>query len=227
MPPHHTEPWSHGVREEGAISATQHNSSGLESAHRAAAAPSTADDEWEEDLFAPVPDEAVALICSFLGAQDLGRMACVARRFTERVLTEPDIADKVSAIEQGAILRAHRLLVAAGLEFTPPERQEDESWLRMLSRVEHTPRFVPCPFGLFTLAENGALATRISGPANESQGSHNPPRYPAVLAGVVMSSGKHVAEMELVSLNGWAGGVFFGVNAEYITFGLCFKWFLS
>lgn len=27
-----------------------------------------------------------------------------------------------------------------------------------------------------------------------------------------MSSGKHVAEMELVSLNGWNGGAFFGVT---------------
>eukprot|EP01043_Picozoa_sp_COSAG02_P062386 COSAG02_NODE_8594_length_2510_cov_4.564201_1_plen_370_part_00 len=231
VPPHRTEPQNHDNREEGVKpAATQRDCGGLKSAP-AEAAPAADSDEQEEDLFAPVPDEAVALLCSFLGVRELGRIACVARRFTERVLSEPDVVDKVSAIEQGAILRARRLLVGTGREFTRSERQSDETWLRMLCRVEHGPRFVPCPFGLFALAESGALATRISGHADGSSAPGSP-GYPAVLTGAVMSSGKHVAEMELVSLKGWKGSVFFGVTrpecrddpefAAYKTEGNCF-----
>ena len=34
------------------------------------------------------PDEALALVCRFLGLRELGRLACAARRFTEPTLTE-------------------------------------------------------------------------------------------------------------------------------------------
>eukprot|EP01046_Picozoa_sp_COSAG06_P047354 COSAG06_NODE_6873_length_2734_cov_3.146110_3_plen_603_part_00 len=55
------------------------------------------------------PDEVLALICCFLGLWELGRLACVARRFTEPTLTEPGGggvggAKLLSPIEEGAWL---------------------------------------------------------------------------------------------------------------------------
>eukprot|EP01043_Picozoa_sp_COSAG02_P115433 COSAG02_NODE_51794_length_312_cov_0.399061_1_plen_47_part_10 len=35
------------------------------------------------------PDEALAVVCSYLGPRELGRLACAARRFTEPTLTDP------------------------------------------------------------------------------------------------------------------------------------------
>eukprot|EP01046_Picozoa_sp_COSAG06_P030609 COSAG06_NODE_2918_length_6095_cov_510.475150_1_plen_190_part_10 len=51
------------------------------------------------------PDEALAVVCRFLGLRGLGRLACVARRFTEPTLTEPGGAKLLSPIEEGARLR--------------------------------------------------------------------------------------------------------------------------
>eukprot|EP01046_Picozoa_sp_COSAG06_P023965 COSAG06_NODE_1927_length_8051_cov_7.015342_8_plen_169_part_01 len=42
------------------------------------------------------PDEALAVVCRFLGLRGLGRLACVARRFTEPTLTEPGGAKLLS-----------------------------------------------------------------------------------------------------------------------------------
>eukprot|EP01046_Picozoa_sp_COSAG06_P013153 COSAG06_NODE_790_length_12278_cov_52.245176_14_plen_171_part_01 len=44
------------------------------------------------------PDEALAVVCRFLGLRGLGRLACVARRFTEPTLTEPGGAKLLSPI---------------------------------------------------------------------------------------------------------------------------------
>ena len=51
------------------------------------------------------PDEVLAVVCRFLGLADLGRLARVSRRFSERTLTE--LGDEsgsgvLSAIEEGA-----------------------------------------------------------------------------------------------------------------------------
>ena len=51
------------------------------------------------------PDIIIALICRYLGLRELGRLACVARRFTEAMLTEPGGAKLLSPIEEGAWLR--------------------------------------------------------------------------------------------------------------------------
>eukprot|EP01046_Picozoa_sp_COSAG06_P039773 COSAG06_NODE_4745_length_3984_cov_1.280864_4_plen_466_part_01 len=51
------------------------------------------------------PDEVLAVVCRFLGLRGLGRLACVARRFTEPTLTEPGGAKLLSPIEEGARLR--------------------------------------------------------------------------------------------------------------------------
>ena len=60
------------------------------------------------------PDQVLAIVCRFLGPRELGRLACVSRRFTERTLTKLGAAHgehsgRLSVIEEGARLR----LVAA------------------------------------------------------------------------------------------------------------------
>ena len=52
---------------------------------RPAAPPTDAPLPLGDDEF---PDEALALVCRFLGLRELGRLACAARRFTEPTLTE-------------------------------------------------------------------------------------------------------------------------------------------
>eukprot|EP01046_Picozoa_sp_COSAG06_P019844 COSAG06_NODE_1429_length_9481_cov_30.750986_6_plen_132_part_00 len=56
------------------------------------------------------PDIIIAFICRYLGLRELGRLACVARRFTEAMLTEPGSggaggAKLLSPIEEGARLQ--------------------------------------------------------------------------------------------------------------------------
>eukprot|EP01046_Picozoa_sp_COSAG06_P085532 COSAG06_NODE_32224_length_509_cov_1.270732_1_plen_103_part_10 len=62
------------------------------------------------------PDEALAIVCRFLGPIDLGRLACVSRRFTERTLRELTAAEDeggggallLSPIEEGAGVMSDR-----------------------------------------------------------------------------------------------------------------------
>eukprot|EP01046_Picozoa_sp_COSAG06_P019846 COSAG06_NODE_1429_length_9481_cov_30.750986_8_plen_255_part_00 len=61
------------------------------------------------------PDIIIAFICRYLGLRELGRLACVARRFTEAMLTEPGGAKLLSPIEEGARLRLEAA-AAAGSE---------------------------------------------------------------------------------------------------------------
>ena len=55
------------------------------------------------------PDEALALVCSLLGLRELGRLACVARRFTEPTLTEPGGAKLASACCGLRLPRGHSI----------------------------------------------------------------------------------------------------------------------
>jgi hypothetical protein len=57
-------------------------------------------------------DEVVATICSYLDVRSLGRLACVARRFTEHTLTEPaeEGGRQLSPIEDGARRSSAQLL---------------------------------------------------------------------------------------------------------------------
>ena len=93
-------------------------------------------------------DEVLALVCSFLGTRELGRVACVARRFTTPSLTEPvraeDAYKKLTAVrlsltEEGARLR----LVASAAGRVPTEKREP-TWLRALWRTEHPLAFASC-----------------------------------------------------------------------------------
>ena len=70
------------------------------------------------------PDECLVVVCRFLTLRELGRLACAARRFTERTLTDPGpVAGQVdgpakvlcSPIEEGARLQ----LAAAAAPITP------------------------------------------------------------------------------------------------------------
>ena len=92
------------------------------------------------------PDDTLAIVCSFLSPVDLGRLACVARRFTQPALTEPGASGRclteLSVIEEGARLR----LVAAGraADLADVAHAPGESWLRALWQAEHGLVFVPC-----------------------------------------------------------------------------------
>eukprot|EP01043_Picozoa_sp_COSAG02_P075446 COSAG02_NODE_15564_length_1159_cov_12.336792_2_plen_190_part_00 len=93
------------------------------------------------------PDEALALVCSFLNLKELGRLACASRRFTEPTLTEPGGGSreedakigggaKLSPIEEGA--RLQLLLAtasAAGATAIEAGRLEDETWMHALWRA--------------------------------------------------------------------------------------------
>ena len=97
------------------------------------------------------PDHVLAILCSFLGPSELGRLACVSRRFTQPALTEPGSGRgkaKLSAIEEGARLRVEELAGPAGAV-----RTSEETWLRTLWLEEFRLAFVPCP-GL-TTSEGG------------------------------------------------------------------------
>ena len=60
------------------------------------------------------PDIIIAFICRYLGLRELGRLACVARRFTEPTLTEPGGAKLLSPIEEGARLRLEAVGAGGG-----------------------------------------------------------------------------------------------------------------
>ena len=112
------------------------------------------------------PDEALALVCRFLGLRELGRLACVARRFTEPTLTEPGGAKLLSPIEEGARLRLVAAAAGGGGSGGggasgggAAERLANETWLRALWRVQYRLKFTSCGPEV-VLNEEGALRLR-------------------------------------------------------------------
>ena len=107
------------------------------------------------------PDIIIALICCYLGLRELGRLACVARRFTEPTLTEPGGGGgaggaKLSPIEEGARLQ---LAAGSGGGGGAAERLEGETWVRALWRVQCPLKFTSCGPRV-ALSEEGALRLR-------------------------------------------------------------------
>ena len=102
------------------------------------------------------PDEALAVVCRFLGLRGLGRLACVARRFTEPTLTEPGGAQLLSPIEEGARLR---LAAGGGAAAAAVGRLAGETWVRALWRVQYRLHFTSCGPEV-VLSEEGALRLR-------------------------------------------------------------------
>jgi hypothetical protein len=109
------------------------------------------------------PDEALAVVCSFLGLRELGRLACAARRVTEPTLTEPGgggagSPQLLSPIEEGARLR----LAAGGGSGggsgggAAAVRLADETWVWALWRVQYRLQFTSCGPSV-VLSEEGAL----------------------------------------------------------------------
>lgn len=94
-----------------------------------------------------LPDEALAVVCRFLGVRELGRLACVSRRFTERTLTEPDGGARLSPIEEGARKRLVTLaaamnhgedeIVFGSFPTAAPTRNGQPTWLRALWCAEY------------------------------------------------------------------------------------------
>jgi hypothetical protein len=118
------------------------------------------------------PDEALAVVCRFLGLRGLGRLACVARRFTEPTLTEPGGAQLLSPIEEGARLRLAAAAAGSGgggsgggaSGGAVAARLADETWVRALWRVEYRLVFTSCGPEV-VLSEEGALRLRAAGRA--------------------------------------------------------------
>ena len=118
------------------------------------------------------PDVALAVVCRFLGLRGLGRLACVARRFTEPTLTEPGGAKLLSPIEEGARLRLAAAAAGSGgggsggraSGGAAAARLADETWVRALWRVESRLVFTSCGPEV-VLSEEGALRLRAAGRA--------------------------------------------------------------
>ena len=110
------------------------------------------------------PDEALAIVCRFLGPIDLGRLACVSRRFTERTLRELTAAEDeggggallLSPIEEGARLRlAAAAAAASDSGGWAPTKNGQSTWLRALWYAECRLVFKSCGPKV-VLSENGA-----------------------------------------------------------------------
>ena len=114
-------------------------------------------------------DEVLVNICRFLGLRELGRLACVARRYPEPTLTEPGGAKLLSPIEEGARLRLAASAVAGGggsggggaSGGAAAERWVDETWVRALWRVQCPLKFTSCGPEV-VLSEEGALRLRAA-----------------------------------------------------------------
>lgn len=115
---------------------------------------------WLSEVFMRLPDEALAVVSSFLlDVKDLGRLACVAKRFRERCLRDPTTGQILSVVEEGArlaVLHHPRVLEAGGeaalsgsIGLIPP--------MRLLQRV-CAPTFTTSRSQM-VLSEGGALAS--------------------------------------------------------------------
>jgi hypothetical protein len=133
--------------------------------------PTAADDDAPSDAPLPLggdefPDQVLAVVCSHLGPRELGRLASVARRFTEPTFTEPGGGDGgaggaggaklLSPIEEGARLR---LAAGGGGGGVAAGRWADETWVRALWRVQYRLKFTSCGPEV-VLSEEGALRLR-------------------------------------------------------------------
>eukprot|EP01043_Picozoa_sp_COSAG02_P046824 COSAG02_NODE_4421_length_5377_cov_4.815839_1_plen_291_part_00 len=85
------------------------------------------------------PDETLALVCRFLHLKQLGRLACVARRFTELALTEPGSGARISAIEEGARLQIEAVMACGGAGGAggAVAKRSGETWMRALWRTQY------------------------------------------------------------------------------------------
>ena len=102
------------------------------------------------------PDEVLAIVCCWLGLCELGRLACVSRRFTARTLAEPDAEGTralLSPIEEGARLRLAAAVEANGGGTVT--RNGWPTWLRALWCAEFRLAFTSCGPGV-VLSEEGA-----------------------------------------------------------------------
>ena len=106
-------------------------------------------------------DEVLVNICRFLGLRELGRLTCVARRFTEATLTEPGGAQLLSPIEEGARLQLEAAVAGGGGGGAAAARLVDETWMRALWRVQYRLLFTSCGPKV-ALSEEGALRLRVA-----------------------------------------------------------------
>ena len=96
-----------------------------------------------------LPNEVLALVCCNLGSQDLGRLACVARKFAETFVAVPcggaghKRSQCLSLPEEGARLQ----LIASAADCEVSQFGE-ATWLRALWQVEHPVVFVSCGPGV-------------------------------------------------------------------------------
>ena len=118
------------------------------SAPRTVAVTAYADGEHEPPALTPVPappwvssalpNDMLALVCCYLGPCELGRLACVARRFTEG---DDGGAQQLSPIEEGARLRLQLMVTRGGGSAT---QNGEATWLLALRSVECPVVFASC-----------------------------------------------------------------------------------
>ena len=151
------------------------------------------------------PDEALALVCSFVELRQLGRLACVSRRFTEPTLTEPGSGAKLSAIEEGARLQ---FMSGAGADggAMAARRLEGETWMRALWRTQYRLRWAK-GHPAIEMAEDGRLAvltTSVGMSYASALGSH-----------VLQADGDAYAEFTYVSDPGGTN-LFVGISRPHV-----------
>lgn len=112
------------------------------------------------EVFAALPGEALAAVCSHLSPKVLGRLACASRRFTEPIWWA-----NLSAVEEGArlaVLRHPRLLAVGGPAAL--EGSTGVSWHRLLWSVG-APVFTTASSsceGAMVLSGGGAVARSLA-----------------------------------------------------------------
>jgi hypothetical protein len=163
------------------------------------------------------PDEALAVVCRFLEPWELGRLACVSRRFTERTLAEPRGESSVarrgggggvevwSVIEEGARLRvlSHpRVLSGVGVA----TRAEGQSWPQVLHEL--TLRFTVTSTTMMVPRDHGASVR-----CTHSSGSQA-----VVCQEPAMVTGLHYAELTYLEGQGapFVGVVGLGFDASAV-----------
>ena len=110
-------------------------------------------------LMRGLPPASVAWVCGFLSSRDLGRLACVARGFTQPILVDPDGNGKVSVVEEGAALAAMRYAQTLIVQGPRPDR--GETWLHMLRTLEGSLAFTAA--GLAVEFSDGGAVVRKDG----------------------------------------------------------------
>ena len=147
-------------------------------------------------------DEIFVLVAAYLSVRDLGRLACVAKRFTASSMHDPThtgagSAEMWSPVEEGA--RRSLLNRDADRQAWVPRRDGD-SWLRLARQLEVLSApliFDRAAIGHVVLSAGGARATKTSEDEDEF-GDSTGFRAASCGSACVLRAGVHFAQFTLV-----------------------------